>query len=188
MAKRRMFSNTICRSDDFLDMPCSTRCLYFHLGMEADDDGFVNSPKSIVRLCGCSQDDLKVLISKGFIIPFPSGIIAITAWKQNNYIQKDRYTETEYLEEKSMLAEKDNKSYYLKNNPCIQDVYSLETQISIDKISIDKTSIEERKTSEEESVRGETKLFAMPDVYHPPDEREFERLRQQQIEKLKKRD
>ena len=140
MAERRMFAKTIIDSDAFLDMPLSTQSLYFHLCMRADDDGFINNPKKIQRMVGASDDDLKLLMVKRFIIPFDSGVVVIKHWKIHNYIQKDRYKETVYLEEKSCLKEKDNKAYTLSYTGCIQNGYSLETQVSIGKDSIDKNS------------------------------------------------
>lgn len=113
MAERRMFSKNIIDSDMFLDMPTSSQCLYFHLAMRADDDGFINNPKKIQRMMGASDDDLKLLIAKSFIIPFESGIVVIKHWKIHNYIQKDRYKETIYLNEKSLLAENESKEYTL---------------------------------------------------------------------------
>ena len=111
MADRRMFAKTIIDSDAFLDMPLSTQSLYFHLAMRADDDGFINNPKKIQRMIGCSDDDLKLLIAKSFIIPFESGIVVIKHWKIHNYIKSDRYKETVYLKEKSLLRLKENKEY-----------------------------------------------------------------------------
>ena len=113
MAERRMFAKTIIDSDAFLDMPLSTQCLYFHLNMRADDDGFINNPKKIMRMIGSSDDDLKILATKKFIIPFDSGIVVIKHWKIHNYIAKDRYTETKYKEEKSILSLDENNSYTL---------------------------------------------------------------------------
>ena len=103
MAERRMFSKKITDSDAFLDMPLSSQCLYFHLSMNADDDGFVNSPKSVMRKIGSKEDDLKLLIAKNFVIPFESGIVVIKHWRINNYLRADRYKETEYQEEKLSL-------------------------------------------------------------------------------------
>ena len=103
MAERRMFAKSIVLSDAFLDMPLSARCLYFTLGMLADDDGFVSSPKAIMRQCGASQDDIKVLISKRYILTFESGVIVIKHWRINNYLRNDRYQQTTYLEEKDTL-------------------------------------------------------------------------------------
>lgn len=139
MSERRMFAKAIIDSDAFLDMPLSTQALYFHLSMRADDDGFVNNPKKIQRMIGGSQDDMKVLAAKSFIIPFESGIVVIKHWKIHNYIQKDRYKPTVYLEEKSMLSEKDNKVYEL-DTECIQNVSGPDTQVSIGKVSIGKDS------------------------------------------------
>lgn len=131
MAEKRMFAKTIIDSDAFLSLPLSTQALYFHLSMRADDDGFINKPKSIMRSVGANDDDLALLIAKGFIIPFESGIIVIKHWKIHNYIQKDRYKPTVYVEEISTLRIKDNRSYTLDASG--QPVYSLEAQSSIDK-------------------------------------------------------
>ena len=128
MAQKRMFSKTIIDSDSFLDMPHSTQLLYFHLSMRADDDGFINNCKNIMRMIGCKDDDLKILIAKNFIIPFESGVIVIKHWRIHNYIQSDRYTETKYKEEKATLFLDENKAYTLDKSDCIQSVYSLDTQ------------------------------------------------------------
>lgn len=150
MANRRMFSKDIINSDSFTDMPLSTQALYLHLNINADDDGFVNNPKMICKMIGASADDLKLLIAKSFIIEFDSGIVVIKHWKMNNYIPKDRYKETNYIEEKQRLYLKKNGSYTL----CIQDVSSLDTQVSIGKNSIDKNRLinKEIKEGEEEKI------------------------------------
>ena len=163
MAERRMFTKRITESDSFLDMPSSTQMLYFHFSMNADDDGFVNNPKKIQKMCGASDDDFKLLIVKSFIILFDSGIIVIKHWKMHNYIQADRYRPTDYVEEKSMLGIKSNKAYTLDvskmDTECIQNGYI--GKDSIGKVSIDKDSID--KDSKGESVRGEkAKRFYPP--------------------------
>lgn len=127
MAERRMFAKTIIDSDAFIDMPVTARLLYYDLGMRADDDGFVNSPKKIMRMVGASQDDLAILITKKFIIPFENGVVVIKHWRIHNYIQKDRYKPTKYVDEKSQLTVKDNGAYTL-DTECIQDGYKLDTQ------------------------------------------------------------
>lgn len=108
-----MFAKTIVLSDAFLDMPLSARCLYFTLGMLADDDGFVNSPKSIMRQAGASMDDLKILLAKKFVLDFDSGVIVIKHWRINNYLRSDRYTETKYIEEKQCLEVDKNGTYHI---------------------------------------------------------------------------
>ena len=113
MAERRMFAKTIIDSDAFLDMPSSAQALYFHLGMRADDEGFINNVKKIQRITGASDDDIKLLIAKRFIIPFETGIIVIKHWKLHNYIRKDRIKETVYQAEKALITEKANGSYTL---------------------------------------------------------------------------
>ena len=141
MAERRMFAKTIIDSDAFLDMPTTTRLLYYDLSMRADDDGFINSPKKIQRMIGASDDDLKVLIAKKFIIPFESGVVVIKHWKIHNYIQKDRYKPTVYKDEMAKLEIKDNNAYSLETN-CIQNGYTLDTQVRLGKDSIGKDSID----------------------------------------------
>ena len=128
MAERRMFSKTIIDSDAFLDMPLSTQALYFHLAMRADDEGFVNNPKKVQRMIGASEDDLKILIMKRYILTFESGIIVIKHWKIHNYIQNDRFKPTTYIEEKATLMLDEKKSY----TECIQDVSNMEAQVSIE--------------------------------------------------------
>jgi hypothetical protein len=109
MAQRRMFSLKIIDTDLFLDMPITARLLYYDLSMRADDDGFVASPKKIQKMIGCSDDDLRILFAKQFVIPFESGVCVIKHWKIHNLIRSDRYIETEYKQEKSMLVEVDSK-------------------------------------------------------------------------------
>lgn len=109
MRNKRMFSLDVVDTDAFLDMPVTSQALYFHLGMRADDDGFVSSPKKIIKTSGCNIDDLQVLISKHFIIPFESGVVVITDWKTNNYLRPDRYNETRCVSEKKMLTVNNGK-------------------------------------------------------------------------------
>lgn len=140
MAKKRMFSIDIVGSDAFLDLPYSAQCLYFQLGMRADDDGFVGNPKTIQRIAGTKASDFELLVKKRFLLQFPSGVVVIKHWKINNQIQKDRYTPTVYTEEYQSLYIKDNKAYTEMDASRIQDVSKMDTQISIDKDSLDKNS------------------------------------------------
>lgn len=121
MAERRMFAKTIIDSDAFLDMPLSAQALYFHLAMRADDDGFINNPKKIQRMIGASDDDCKLLIAKGFILVFETGVIVIKHWKIHNYIQKDRYKETVFLQEKQLIEAQDNGAYEMKAMPLLEE-------------------------------------------------------------------
>lgn len=132
MAQKRMFSLNVVDTDDFLSMPMSSRLLYYELGMRADDDGFVNNWKKILTFTKLTNDDLKVLIAKSYIIPFESGVIVIRHWRMNNYLQKDRIKPTIYQKELHELGTDSN------------NVYTLDTQCihSIDKYSIDKNSID----------------------------------------------
>lgn len=129
MAQRRMFSKKIVETDFFMEMSPTAKLLYFYLNMSADDDGFVGNPKTIKLISGATDDDLKILIAKQFIIPFDSGVIVIKDWKIHNYIQKDRYNQTQYLDEKKQLLVEENGTY----TKCIQDVSSLDTQVRLGK-------------------------------------------------------
>lgn len=111
MAERRMFTQKIIDSDSFLDMPLSTQALYFHLNMRADDDGFVNNPKRIQRTIGASEDDLKLLFAKRFVIGFDNGVLVIKHWRMHNTLRKDRYNPTQYQEELAQLLVKENNAY-----------------------------------------------------------------------------
>lgn len=179
MAERRMFAKSIVLSDAFLDMPLSARCLYFTLGMLADDDGFVGSPKAIMRQCGASQDDMAVLLQKRFILAFESGVIVIKHWRMNNYLQKDRHKDTTYLEELSTL-EIDNKGAYTEKEPmyteCIQNVYEVYTQNSIGKDSIDKISLGKDNIIPAREKTDEPILKGVPEGIKPSDHRKHTNL------------
>ena len=152
-----MFAKTIVLSDAFLDMPMSARCLYFTLGMLADDDGFVNAPRSIMRQCGASDDDIKLLIAKKFVLIFDSGVIVIKHWRINNYLQKDRIQPTKYIEEKAQLA-LDEKGGYTRTDSMYTD--TVYTQDSIGKDSIGKDSIDNNSSLLEEKQEKEDPKIA----------------------------
>ncbi len=143
MAQKRMFNKTITNDDNFLEMPISSQVLYFHLSMNADDDGFVNNWKSIMRMTGTKEDDLKVLITKQYIIPFDSGVIVIKHWRLNNYLQKDRIVPTQYQNELKQL-QLDNNNVYTMYTKCIH---------SIDKNSIEENSIDKNIYGEFNNVK-----------------------------------
>lgn len=107
-----MFSPKIVGSDAFLEMPASSRDLYFHFGMYADDDGFI-SPRKIMRMVGASEDDLKLLIAKKFVIPFDNGVVVMKHWYVNNLVRKDWYQETQYIEQKKSLFITPKNAYTL---------------------------------------------------------------------------
>lgn len=148
MAKRRMFSKDVINLDSFMDMPLSARALYFHLGMEADDDGFLGNPKMIVRSVGCSQGDLEHLVAKGFVCAFKTGVIVITHWNQNNHIQKDRYHETTFLSEKARL-QLVNNTYIHVDTDCIQDVSREDTGCIQNENDIKTSELREDSTQNE---------------------------------------
>ena len=145
MAEKRMFTKKITESDAFLDMPLSAQCLYFHLNMNADDDGFVNSPKKIQRLIGAKDDDLKILIAKSFILVFETGVLVIKHWRMHNTIRQDRYHPTDYQEEYKQLGLKDNNSYTWQPNGNQLETENRLDKNRIDKISIDKEEIIKKK-------------------------------------------
>lgn len=126
MARKRMFSLDIVDADNFLEMPTSSQALYFHLAMRADDDGFLASPKQIIKITNCAIDDLRVLISKGYVIQFNSGVCVIRDWKIHNTIKSDRYKPTIYTTEKALLKAEENKAYSAINAECFQNGTTLE--------------------------------------------------------------
>jgi uncharacterized phage protein (TIGR02220 family) len=134
-----MFAKTIIDSDAFLDMPISARLLYYDLAMRADDDGFINSPKKIMKFIGATNDDMNILILRKFIIPFDNGVVVIKHWRIHNYIRKDTYNETSYKEEKAMLELDENKAYRLSSQLSVD---GSSTQVRLGKDSIGKDSID----------------------------------------------
>ena len=137
VAEKRMFTKKITDSDAFLDMPMSTQCLYFHLNMNADDDGFVNNPKKIQRMIGASDDDVRILLSKSFILCFDNGVIVIKHWRMHNTLRKDRYKATTYQEEFNTLGLKENGTYTRQPNG-----NQMATQYRLEENSLDKDSKE----------------------------------------------
>lgn len=165
MASKRMFSLSVIDTDAFLEMPCSTQALYFHLCMRADDDGFVASPKIITRTVGASEDDFKLLIAKRFILAFEDGVIVIKHWRIHNTLSMNRYKETTYLEDKATLKLKPNNAYTFGDGAPLDDSHLIEMgkrqsrrvldeqKTNADKNSIDKNSIEEIREEKEEKRR-----------------------------------
>ena len=158
MAQRRMFNKAITNNDNFLEMPSSSQNLYVHLSMNADDDGFIDNWKSIMRMTRSNDDDMKILIAKQYVIPFESGVIAIKHWKLNNYLQKNRYTPTIYQQEIQQLNIDEHNGYILDTS-CIH---------SIDKLSLEENSLD--KISKNEN---RLEIFNSPDNEY---EKEFEQL------------
>ena len=164
MAERRMMAKSVIETDVFMDMPMSSQCLYFHLLLRGDDDGFIANPKRVMREVGVNDDDMKMLIAKRYIIPFESGVVVIRHWRIHNYIRSDRYTQT-HCDELSMLEIKQNKTYEKRSGiptgipgdiptgipsgiPSDNHVSTtLDTQVRLGKDSIDKSSVEEDKSS-----------------------------------------
>lgn len=151
MAERRMFAKTIIDSDAFLDMPLTTQALYFHLSMRADDEGFINNPKKIQRMLGCTDDDSRILIARQFLLPFDSGVLVVKHWRIHNYIQRDRSKDTMYQNERKMLLVNPDKSYeltsidtdciqngYKLDTSCIQETESMDTQVRLGKVRLGK--------------------------------------------------
>lgn len=128
MAEKRMFSKKIVDTDAFLDMPATARLLYYDLAMRADDDGFVGSPRGIMRSTGATNDDMNILLMRGFVISFETGVIVIRHWRLHNYIQKDRYKPTDYVNEKALLST-DDKGVYSLDTECVQPVSNPRPQI-----------------------------------------------------------
>ena len=191
MAEKRMFTKKIVDSDAFLDMPLSTQALYFHLNMRADDDGFINNPKKIQRMIGASEDDLKLLVAKRFVICFENGVIVIKHWRMHNTLRKDRYNPTTYQDQLSMLDIKDNNSYTEKvpeiplATTWQPNGNHLEPQYSIDKESIVKFNIDKDNMSDSDEPEQPTPKKTKP-VKHKYGEYNNVLLTDDELEKLKK--
>jgi len=160
MAQRRMFSKKITETDNFLDMPLSSQALYFHLNMGADDEGFVDKAKTIQRTIGASSDDLRILIAKGFVIPFDSGVVVIRHWRIHNYIRSDRFQSTMYQEEKKKIDFDETKTANIKPfrdviPDVIPDGYQMDTQVRIGKDRLDKDRLELDKVNNLNYTGGE---------------------------------
>lgn len=153
MAERRMFAKTIIDSDAFLEMPISARLLYYDLAMRADDDGFINSPKKIMKFVGATNDDMNILILRKFIIPFDNGVVVIKHWRIHNYIRKDTYNETSYKEQKSMLELDENKAYRVIDFDAVDEP---STQVRLGKDSINilcSNSLNESEQKEDKKIQ-----------------------------------
>ena len=189
MAQRRMFSRKITESDQFLDMPMSSQVLYFHINMQADDDGFVGNVKMIKRMIGASDDDLRLLITKEFLIPFESGVVVIKDWKIHNYIRNDRYNETFYKLEKSLLELDENNSYQVGMTSGIPNGYQMDTQVRLgkDRLGKDKKDIPpavENKPQKTKHKHGEFDNVLLTDDELTKLKERFPNDLQQRIERL----
>ena len=161
MAEKRMFTKKIVDSDDFLDLPLSVQALYFHLNMEADDDGFINNPRKIQRGCGAAEEDFELLVKNRFVLCFDNGVAVIKHWRMHNTIRKDRYKPTQYTEQMALLEVQEDGSYTEKKQG--KDLGNqmatkwqpngnqMATQYSIDKNSVDKCSVDKGSIGENET-------------------------------------
>ena len=147
MAQKRMFDKRITDSDKFTDLPNSTKALYFMAGMSADDRGFFQ-PRRLQKMNGFTDDDFKILIAKRYFIPFASGVMVITDWNRNNYLDKKRITETEYVEELKLLKLINEK--YELDDACLTNVKPMFNQYSIEENRIVENSIEENSIDNKE--------------------------------------
>ena len=150
-----MFSLDIVDSDAFLDMSKEAQCLYFHMAMRADDDGFIDNSKKIMRMIGASEDTLKILFAKRFVIGFENGIVVIKHWKIHNYIAKDRYHATKYLDQKKAIIIKENGAY----TEGAQDVYNMYTQTRLDKTRLDKIRQDKKRETNVSPISKEFNLI-----------------------------
>lgn len=118
MANRRMFARTVTEADRFLDLSKDAQLLWFHLGLIADDDGFTNSTRRVMRLCGIDESALSELVNAGFLLEFDSGVFLIRDWLINNQLRADRYRETTFKHEKSQVSLDESKRYTWLPNGC----------------------------------------------------------------------
>lgn len=154
MARKRMFSQDVIASDAFLSLSVQAQCLYFHLNLYADDEGFVQNPKMIMRILDSPQANLEELEQSGYILRFPSGVVLIVHWFIHNDIRKDRLRATVCLKERSKVT-LESRSYSfcecgIDDAPISQTDSVKEAtsgmdaaQYRLDENSIDKGSIEQ---------------------------------------------
>ncbi len=166
MAERRMFTQKVTEADNFTTLPPTTQCLYFHLCMNADDDGFSNKIRQAMFNAHADQNDFEMLVNKRFIIPFDSGVIVIKHWRMHNYIRNDRYHETSYVEEKSQLLLKENGVYTESVDKVdtigIPNGYQMDTEVRLGKDSIDKDIYKTSEKSDELDLSFEKIYRAYP--------------------------
>lgn len=179
MAERRMFAKTIIDSDAFLDMPMSAQALYFHLAMRADDEGFINNPRKIMRMVGAGDDDAKILLAKRFLIQFETGVVVIKHWRIHNYIRNDRFKPTVYKEERGQLAVKDNGAYTMDTTGIPSDrqlVYQMDTQ---DRLELGKVSIGKDRLDKDREDNNSFFLSADDDELYQTTKAKLEEVRKQ---------
>lgn len=176
MASKRMIAKSIVDSDNFLEMPTTAQLLYFHLLVRGDDEGFIDNPRSIMRNVRCTEDDMRILIAKQYIIPFESGIVVIKHWKIHNYIRKDRLKATEYVDEKAMLSIGSNDVYEVTDT-CQSNVSQLtdKCQHRLVENRLDKSSSREEEKTTTTAINQEV-LSLYQDNIHPITPIEVEKL------------
>lgn len=176
MASKRMIAKSIVDSDNFLEMPTTAQLLYFHLLVRGDDEGFIDNPRSIIRNVRCTEDDMRILIAKQYIIPFESGIVVIKHWKIHNYIRKDRLKATEYVDEKAMLSIGSNDVYEVTDT-CQSNVSQLtdKCQHRLVENRLDKSSSREEEKTTTTAINQEV-LSLYQDNIHPITPIEVEKL------------
>ncbi len=168
MAIRRMFSLEVVDTDLFLDLPLTSQALYFHFGMRADDDGFVSSPKRIIRLIGCDEDDFNILVARGYIVPFESGVIVLRHWVMQNKVQPSRKTMTQYQAELLMLCL--NNGVYEVRQSAVDDVGvpSTDCQQNVNKLPVQDRLVEDRLGNIMLMAKSDKPLFAVGDIKNQP--------------------
>lgn len=173
-AKKRMFNLSVIDTDMFLDMPLTTQALYFHLNMRADDDGFVGSPRKIARLIGASEDDLTLLKVKNFVIQFEDGVIVIKHWRMHNTLSMNRYTETNFIEDKACLRIKENKAYTLSDEgKPLDDTKLIEMsarQTKDEQKTNNRRTIDEQKTNADKNRLDKNSKEEISNIYSREDD------------------
>lgn len=182
---RRMISSKVVDTDNFLDMPATSQSLYFHLLMHADDDGFLGNPKTITRSIGAHQDDLKLLVEKGYLFVFEDGAIAIKDWFIHNYIPKDRYHETVYKEDKKKLEVTETQQYRLvTRSPIVQDTKSKQDVNSLDTTCIqddDNVYTEDKLSKDKLSKDNNINKLSSSENVDPEPKQKFQKIPYEKI-------
>ena len=159
MANRRCFSMSVVDTDAFLDMPCSAQNLYFHIGMRSDDDGFCSNPMKIIKIVNASNDDLKLLIAKKFLLECNNGVVVVKHWWLHNTMRKDTYKPSNYLGDNPELKLDTNKAYTFSENGIPLPNRQLSVNEPLPQIKINKTKLNEDNLIETNSIQDKEELI-----------------------------
>ena len=170
MADRRMFHRLVVESDKFLDLPVGAQALYFHLGMQADDDGFVNGPRLITRQLKRPYKDLQALIDSGFLLE-EDGIVVLAHWRMANCWKTDRLQLPRYPEFAKKIYIKASREYTLQRFPKCKNLLKTKVEM-MDRFGnhLDVQKKTEKNKTEEKKIKENKIEYSRTEEPWPPEE------------------